>query len=103
MRPRYVSWVTLRGCSIADGCVARTRPPYEKNAIFSAWAMRRIGASGSLAAAFGFFRRPLAMMVEPSETSAAGAGAAATVGGGGGGTAVGVAIDATATSAGSTL
>ena len=62
---------------------------YEKNAIFSAWLMRRIGASGSLAAVTGFRSMPLAMMVEPSDTSTTGAGAGGTgaaAGGGGGGT-----------------
>ena len=47
----------------------RARAPYEKNAIFSAWVMRRIGAMGSLAAARGFCRMPLARMVAPSEGS----------------------------------
>src|SRR4051812_35818035 len=36
--------------------------PYEKNAIFSAWVMRRIGAMGSFAAARGFCKMPLARM-----------------------------------------
>ena len=57
---------------------------YEKNAIFSAWLMRRIGASGSLAAMTGFRRMPLAMRLEPSDISTAGAGAGAAAGGGGG-------------------
>ena len=57
---------------------------YEKNAIFSAWLMRRIGASGSLAAVTGFLSMPLAMRLEPSDISTAGAGAGAGAGGGGG-------------------
>ena len=60
---------------------------YEKNAIFSTWLMRRIGASGSLAAVTGFRSMPLAMRVEPSDISTAGAGgigAGAAAGGGGG-------------------
>ena len=55
---------------------------YEKNAIFSTWLMRRIGASGSLAAVTGFRSMPLAMRVEPSDTSTAGTGAAGTGAGG---------------------
>ena len=47
---------------------------YEKKAIFSAWLMRRIGASGSLAAVTGFRSMPLAMRLEPSDISTAGAG-----------------------------
>ena len=47
----------------------------EKNAIFSAWLMRRIGASGSLADTAGFRNMPLAMMVEPSDIPIGGAGA----------------------------
>ena len=42
---------------------------YEKNAIFSAWLMRRIGASGSDVAAAGRFRIPRAISEEPSEGS----------------------------------
>ena len=57
---------------------------YEKNAIFSAWLMRRIGASGSLAAVTGFRSMPLAMRLEPSDISTAGAGVGAGAGGGGG-------------------
>ena len=56
---------------------------YEKNAIFSAWLMRRIGASGSLAAVTGLRSMPLAMRLEPSDISTAGAGAGAAGGGGG--------------------
>ena len=56
---------------------------YEKNAIFSTWLMRRIGASGSLAAVTGFRSMPLAMRLEPSDISTAGAGAGAAAGGGG--------------------
>ena len=56
---------------------------YEKNAIFSAWLIRRIGASGSLAAVTGFRSMPLAMRLEPSDISTAGAGAGAAAGGGG--------------------
>ena len=63
---------------------------YEKNAIFSTWLMRRIGASGSLAAVTGFRSMPLAIRLEPSDisttgTGIAGAGAGAAAGGGGGG------------------
>ncbi|MBA4037261.1 MAG: hypothetical protein C0480_21985 [Bradyrhizobium sp.] len=67
----------------------------EKNAIFSAWLMRRIGASGSLAGLAGLRNMPLAMMVEPRDTPAgtagagsgdgAGAGAGSMARGGGGG------------------
>src|SRR5919109_4913387 len=73
VRRMYVTAVT-------NGDVRRMRSIYEKNAIFSAWLMRRIGASGSLAAVLGFLTRPLARMVDPSETSivGSGAGAAAT-------------------------
>jgi hypothetical protein len=52
----------------------------EKNAIFSAWLMRRIGASGSLAATAGFLTMPLAMIEEPSEISSEASGAAWVVG-----------------------
>ena len=45
----------------------------EKNAIFSTWLMRRIGASGSLAALAGLLNMPLAMIDEPSDISIAGA------------------------------
>ena len=62
--------------------IRRRRGFYEKNAIFSAWLMRRIGASGSLAAVIGFRSMPLAIRLEPSDISTAGAGAGA--GGGGG-------------------
>ena len=64
-----------------------TQSFYEKNAIFSTWLMRRIGASGSLAAVTGFRSMPLAMRLEPSDISTAGAGgtgAGAAAGGGGG-------------------
>ena len=61
-----------------------TQSFYEKNAIFSAWLMRRIGASGSLAAVTGFRSMPLAMRLEPSDTST-GAGGTGTAAGGGGG------------------
>ena len=69
---------------------ARTSPSeaeatYEKNAIFSAWLMRRIGASGSLAAVTGFRSMPLAMRLEPSDISTAGAGTGAAGDGDGGG------------------
>ena len=63
---------------------AATQRLYEKNAIFSAWLMRRIGASGSLAAVTGFRTMPLAMRLEPSDISTAGAGAGTVAGGGGG-------------------
>ena len=53
---------------------AAQRAFYEKNAIFSAWLMRRIGASGSLAAMTGFRSMPLAMRLEPSDISTTGAG-----------------------------
>ena len=60
---------------------------YEKNAIFSAWLIRRIGASGSFAAVTGLRSMPLAMMLAPSDTSAigVGAGAGAATGAGGAG------------------
>ena len=48
----------------------------EKNAIFSAWLIRRIGASGSLAGTL-FGRMPLAMIIEPSDGSRVDAGAGA--------------------------
>jgi hypothetical protein len=41
---------------------------YEKNAIFSAWLMRRIGASGSGTDASGLRTIPFAISVEPSES-----------------------------------
>ena len=65
-----------------ESFVRRRRGLYEKNAIFSAWLMRRIGASGSLAAMTGFRSMPLAMRLEPSDISTAGAGAGAAGGGG---------------------
>src|SRR2546429_3716252 len=75
------------GASWKPGSFERTQSFYEKNAIFSAWLMRRIGASGSLAAVIGFRSMPLAMRVEPSDTSIAGTGTGAggTGAGGGGG------------------
>src|SRR5437588_10199429 len=77
--------------------------PQEKNAIFSVWLMRRIGASGSLAGRLDFRKIPLAMMVEPSEGSgedsrAAPRGASAT-----GWRGEGIAGGCTATATGSTL
>ena len=75
LRPRCGSWRASGGDAEAA---------YEKNAIFSAWLMRRIGASGSLAAVTGFRSMPLAMIVEPSDTSTAGTGAAGTSAGGAG-------------------
>ncbi len=45
---------------------------HEKNAIFSAWVMRRIGASGSFAGVFGRVTRPLARMVAPSDGAGSG-------------------------------
>lgn len=42
---------------------------YEKNAIFSGWVMRRIGASESLAGACGRCRRPFDRSVDPSDGS----------------------------------
>ena len=48
--------------------------------------MRRIGAIGSLAGVTGFRSMPLAMMVEPSDTSTAGTGAGGTGAATGGGT-----------------
>jgi hypothetical protein len=44
---------------------------YEKNAIFSAWVMRRIGASGSAAGAAGSAMTPLAINAAPSEGAGA--------------------------------
>jgi hypothetical protein len=41
---------------------------HEKNAIFSAWLMRRIGASGSDAKAAGLRTMPLAIRLEPRES-----------------------------------
>jgi hypothetical protein len=41
---------------------------HEKNAIFSAWLMRRIGASGSDTDALGLRTIPLAISVEPRES-----------------------------------
>ena len=61
-----------------------TQSFYEKNAIFSTWLMRRIGASGSLAAVTGFRTMPLAMRLEPSDISTAGAAAGGAAAGGGG-------------------
>ena len=76
----------VRGCWENSGGDAEVC--YEKNAIFSAWLMRRIGARGSLAAVTGFRSMPLAIRLEPSDISTAGAGAggtAASAAGGGGG------------------
>ena len=53
----------------------RAEALYEKNAIFSAWLMRRIGASGSLAAMTGFRSMPLAMMARAERHFHGGAGA----------------------------
>jgi hypothetical protein len=50
-------------------CFVRHTTTHEKKAIFSAWLMRRIGASGSTPAACGRRTMPLAIRVEPSETS----------------------------------
>ena len=50
---------------------------YEKNAIRSAWLMRRIGASGSLVGARCCSKMPLASSVEPSEGCTTGSGAGA--------------------------
>ena len=75
LRPRCGSWRASGGDAEAA---------YEKNAIFSAWLMRRIGASGSLAAVTGFRSMPLAMRLEPSDISTAGAGIGAGAGSGGG-------------------
>src|ERR1700709_228073 len=44
----------------------------EKNAIFSTWLMRRIGARGSLAGLAGLLSMPLARMLEPSDISTTG-------------------------------
>jgi hypothetical protein len=65
-------------CLLVSGHVC----DYEKNAIFSAWLIRRIGASGSLAATAGLRTMPLAMIDEPSEIARAGSGAAAATGSG---------------------
>src|SRR3954447_4229267 len=54
---------------------------YEKNAIFSTWLMRRIGAKGSLAGLAGLLSMPLARMLEPSDISTAGGATAAGCGG----------------------
>ena len=50
---------TFAECALSD---------HEKNAIFSAWLMRRIGASGSDTDALGLRTIPFAISVEPSET-----------------------------------
>ena len=55
---------------------------YEKNAIFSAWLMRRIGAKASEAEALGFFTMPVARIAEPSEGSSEGSGSASAEGAG---------------------
>src|SRR5947209_922019 len=52
----------------------RERAPYEKNAIFSACVILRIGASASLTAVRGFCSMPLARMVAPSDCSGRGEG-----------------------------
>jgi hypothetical protein len=49
---------------------------HEKNAIFSAWLRRRIGASGSGPDTLGFRRIPLAIRVEPNKGSGEGSGEA---------------------------
>ena len=72
------------GASWKPESFERTQSFYEKNAIFSAWLMRRIGASGSLAAVTGFRSMPLAMRVEPSDTSTGAGGTGAAAGGVGG-------------------
>src|ERR1700722_1969554 len=48
---------------------------HEKNAIFSAWLMRRIGASGSGIEVLGRCTIPLAISDEPSDGSGTGEGA----------------------------
>ena len=67
-----------------NASLRKAEATYEKNAIFSAWLMRRIGARGSLARGPGLLSMPLAMRLEPSDISTAGAGAGAAAGGGGG-------------------
>ena len=86
-RPASRSFTPQRGVAcegVACEGVACEGVAYEKNASFSAWLMRRIGASGSFAARTGLRTTPLAMRVEPSDTSIAGAGAGGAAGGGGG-------------------
>ncbi len=46
---------------------AEYAPDHEKKATFSAWLMRRIGASGSDCDALGLRTIPLAISVEPRE------------------------------------
>lgn len=79
-RPASRSFTPQRG--VACEGVACEGVAYEKNASFSAWLMRRIGASGSFAARAGLRTTPFAMRVEPSDTSIAGAGAGGAAGGG---------------------
>src|SRR5580692_10176318 len=63
----------------------------EKNAIFSAWLMRRIGANGSGADALGRCRIPLARSVEPSDGPGNSRTAGSTeIGGAGSGKGLGV-------------
>ena len=52
-----------------SGGERKSVPDHEKNAIFSAWLMRRIGASGSDAEAKGVRTMPLAIRLEPREGS----------------------------------
>ena len=49
-------------------------PDQEKNAIFSVWLMRRMGASGSGLEVRGRDTMPLASKLDPSDGSAAGLG-----------------------------
>src|SRR5882724_413497 len=63
---------TLRVCRVENRFPLFWIMLYEKNAIFSAWLIRRIGASGSEAEALGFRTMPVARIVEPREGSGEG-------------------------------
>ena len=67
--------VTARKAWMAGSGPAMTKSAaqvHEKNAIFSAWLMRRIAASGSDAEVAGLRTMPLAIRLEPRERSVEG-------------------------------
>jgi hypothetical protein len=68
-----VKYSSLWAISDPDsGGERKSAPAHEKKAIFSAWLMRRIGASGSDAEAMGLRTIPLAIRLEPRERSVEG-------------------------------
>ena len=64
----------LNGCKDVDARheAGHDEARHEKNAIFSVWLMRRIGASGSDVAAWGLRTIPFAIRVEPRDASSEG-------------------------------